>query len=133
MSPTSLSARSNSLGLTPAALTERAGASMDMGTPRQLIGDGEWHLYEWNLDDNAQWDAVTSIGGNGTLEDGQHTVDSIYIFTNTDGTTGQARDPLFSDFVAKSDSGSIAALVPEPGALSLIGLAGLGLLRRRQK
>jgi hypothetical protein len=108
-------------------------AGMDMGVNKPIIADGEWHLYEWDLDNNDDWAAVTGIGGNGTIEDGQHSIDSIYIFTNQTGTANQVRDPLFLDFVAKSDSGSIAALVPEPGAISLIGLAGIGLLRRRQK
>jgi hypothetical protein len=112
---------------------DAAAASMDMGHPLPVIADGEYHLYEWNLDDNAVWDAVTSIGGDGTLQEGQHTIDSVYIFTNTTGTAGQTRDPAFLDFVAKSDSGSIAALVPEPGMLSLMAIAGMGLLRRRRR
>ncbi len=112
-----------------------AAASMDMGTPKALIGDDQWHLYEWNLDDNAQWDPVTSIGGDGTIQDEQHTVDSIYIFANQTGTTDQARPPLYLDFVAKSDSGSIAALVPEPATATLLGLvaaAGLAFRPRRR-
>ena len=121
------------IGLNLDGGTANAGADMDMGVARSIIADGEWHLYEWNLDNDDDWVAVPSIGGDGTIQAGQHTVDSIYIFTNQAGTAGQVRDPLFIDFVAKSDSGSIAALVPEPGAISLVGLAGLGLLRRRQK
>jgi hypothetical protein len=88
-----------------------AGAGMDMGAAKPLINDGLWHLYEWNLDDDAQWVAVPSIGGGGGLQHGQHTVDSIYIFANQTGTNGQVRDPLYIDFVAKSDSGSIAGLL----------------------
>ena len=108
------------------------GPGMDMGTNKPIIADGEWHLYEWNLDDDNDWAAVTSIGGDGTIQDGQHSIDSIYIFSNTTGTNGQARDPVFIDFVAKSDSGSIAALVPEPGMLSLLAVGAMGLLRRRR-
>jgi hypothetical protein len=110
-----------------------AAASMDMGNARPVIADGQWHLYEWNLDDDNDWAAVTGIGGDGTIQNEQHTIDSIYIFTNTAGTAGQVRDPAYLDFVAKSDSGTVAALVPEPGALSLIGLGALGLIGRRSR
>jgi hypothetical protein len=109
---------------------DAAAASMDMGHPISVIGDGQWHLYEWNLDDDTQWDAVTSIGGDGTIQEGQHTIDSIYFFTNATGTNGQAQPDAFLDFVAKSDSGSIAALVPEPAALGVLALGGLALFRR---
>jgi hypothetical protein len=116
--------------------SDGAGASMDMGHPKTVIGDGAWHLYEWSLDDDAQWDIVTSIGGDGTIQNEQHTIDSIYIFTNATGTNGQAQPDAFLDFVAKSDTGTIAALVPavpEPGMLSLAAIGALGLMGRRRK
>jgi hypothetical protein len=110
-----------------------AAASMDMGHPISVIGDGKWHLYEWNLDDDAQWDVVTGIAGDGTIQNEQHTVDSVYIFTNATGTADQAQPDAFLDFVAKSDSGSVAALVPEPGMLSLATIGAIGLMTRRRK
>ena len=110
-----------------------AGASMDMGTPKPMNSSGEWTLYEWNLDDNTQWDPVTSIGGNGTIEDGQHSIDSIYIFTNQTGTNGQAREPLYIDFVALNEAGSIANLIPEPASMGLIALAAAGMMRGRRR
>jgi MYXO-CTERM domain-containing protein len=107
-------------------------AGMDMGVAKAIIADGEWHLYEWNLDDDNDWVVVPSIGGDGTIQAGQHSVDSIYIFTNQTGTANQVRDPLFIDFVAKSDSGSIAALVPEPSMLGVLGLFAIAGMRRRR-
>jgi hypothetical protein len=106
-------------------------AGMDMGVAKAIIADNQWHLYEWNLDDNDAWVAATGLGGDGTIQDGQHSIDSIYIFTNSVGTAGQFREPLYIDFVAKSDSGSIAALVPpvvpEPATLALAGMGLIGL------
>jgi hypothetical protein len=103
-------------------------AGMDMGNAQAIIADGQWHLYEWDLDDNDDWAAVTGIGGDGTIQDGQHSIDSLYIFTNTTGAVDQAREPLYLDFVAKSDSGSIAGmLVPEPATLALAGMGLIGL------
>jgi len=104
---------------------------MDMGVNKPIIADGQWHLYEWNLDDDAQWFPVTSIGGDGTIQNGQHSIDSIYLFTNQTGTSGQARPPIFLDFVAKSDIGSIGllpAVVPEASSFLAVGLAGLSAL-----
>jgi hypothetical protein len=107
-------------------------AGMDGGVPKTLIANGEWQLFEWNLDDDDDWVPVASIGGDGTIQAGQHSIDSIYIFTNQTAATGggATRDPLYIDFVAKSDSGSIAPLVPEPAFLALAALGGLSLMAR---
>lgn len=105
------------------------GADMDGSSSVPLIGDGQWHLYEWDLD-AAVWGSVPSIGGGhgGFLLNGSHTIDSIY-FRDLDGTPGPTAD-IYIDFVAKSDSGSIAAMIPEPSAFSA-GLLGGGLLLGR--
>ena len=106
-----------------------AAAGMDMGNAKAIVADDQWHLYEWNLDDDNDWAAVTGIGGDGTIQNGQHSIDSLYIFTNTTGAVDQARPPLYIDFVAKSDSGSIAGmLIPEPATLALAGVGLIGLI-----
>lgn len=111
------------------------GASNNGGIEKTVNADGDWHVYEWNLDDNSGgangWGTITSIvTGVATVADGSHTVDSV-IFRNASGQTG----PIFMDFVAKSDTGSIAALVPvpEPGMLSLACVGAIGLFGRRRK
>jgi hypothetical protein len=109
------------------------GPSNNGSIERAITADGAWHLYEWNLDDNAGdangWGTVTGVvTGVATVSDGSHTIDSV-IFRSTSSQSGT----ILMDFVAKSDSGSIAALVPEPGMLSLAGLTMLGLARRRRR
>lgn len=130
-------ARTSDTGLTGSTLSinldlpGNTGADMMGGVPKPLVVDGEWHLYEWDLDSAADWGAVGGIGGGNQNLNGTHTIDSLYI-QNITGTAGNVQTIDF-DFIAKSSSGSIAALVPEPGTAGLIGLAGLGLLARRRR
>jgi hypothetical protein len=98
------------------------------GVPRNVVADGQWHLFEWDLDLAADWGAVASIGGNATFEQGVQTIDSI-MFRNS---AAPASSTIAMDFVAKSDSGSIAALVPEPSGLAMMLIAG-GMLSRRRR
>ena len=105
-------------------------------TSLSIISDGEWHLYEWDLD-ASDWGSVPGIvtQTTGPLPDLTYTVDSIY-FRDLDGSAGPTAT-IYLDFVAKSDSGSIAALVPEPSTYALGLLGGLSvavmLMRHRRK
>lgn len=105
-------------------------ADMDGSASVPIIGDGQWHLYEWDLDAASGWGAVPGIGGGhaGAVLNGSHTIDSVY-FRDLDGTPGPTA-VIYFDFLAKSDAGSIAALVPvpEPGAFSLVAMGFAALL-----
>jgi len=113
---------------------EGAPSGNDNGSvPKTIIADNEWHLYEWNLDDNSGgangWGAVAGIvAGSPTVADISHTIDSVLI--RSTALNGNAT--VFMDFVAKSDSGSVATLIPEPATLSLLALSALPLLARRR-
>jgi hypothetical protein len=102
------------------------------GVPLNIVNDGLWHLYEWNLDDASKWRVVSGIGGNAALENGAASIDSVIL-----RSTGFASNSTFyMDFVAKSDSGSIASLVtavPEPGSMLTFALAGAATLVYRRK
>lgn len=92
------------------------GASNNGGIRQQLIPDGQWHLYEWNLDDtdgalttNGWGDVTSIIAGSTIVADGSHTIDSI-LFRNLNPPTPLAEktNVIFLDLVMKTDSGSIA-------------------------
>lgn len=101
------------------------GADMDGSTSIEVIADGEWHLYEWNLDSTTDWGAIPGIGGGhgGSLLNGSHTIDSIYL-RDLDGSPGPTA-VIFFDFVALNPNGSVADLLLEPClATSGVGITG---------
>ena len=110
------------------------GADSDAGAPRTIIADGEWHLYEWSLDDAADWVPWAPSGGdgklgtNGNMTTGFITVDSIMFHG------GNVSVELLLDSVMRNANGSLSVMsVPEPaGIASLALLGGLGLLGRRR-
>ncbi|MEM8784068.1 MAG: family 10 glycosylhydrolase [Planctomycetota bacterium] len=57
---------------------------IERGLERDVIADGNWHLYEWNLDDNTQWDGWVS--GDGDINGATVTLDSIQFFGAGDAT-----------------------------------------------
>jgi len=91
------------------------GINNNGGLPKDVIDDGQWHIYEWNLDDDTGgpdgWGPVAGIiAGTSTVEEGNHTIDSI-IFRNSNVP---ATSTFNLDFVALNRNGSIADIVPEP-------------------
>lgn len=107
---------------------------MDSGIARNAVMDGQWHVVEWDLDNPADWVATPGLGGNGVVEDGlSRTIDSIYFrYPSSVGWTGYTgTQTLFIDWVAKSDAGSIAPLIPEPGSLAALFVT-LAALRRAE-
>jgi hypothetical protein len=111
--------------------SDGAAASMDGATPKPINADGAWHLVEWNLDSASDWGVVAGIGGGGHgVLTGSHTIDSIYMQLNNAASASTFGIEL--DFVAKSDSGSIALLIPEPTMVGMFLLAPALMLRRRR-
>lgn len=75
----------------------------DRGISQDVIADGNWHLYEWNLEDNSQWEAW--VTGNGTIDGPTLTLDSIQF-------SGAGNALLYLDSVAHNPLGSLEAGMP---------------------
>jgi hypothetical protein len=114
-------------GLTASiGLDENLTAVIESGVPRDVIADGEWHLYEWDLADAAQWDSFAN--GDGALDGPVATVDSVLISSRTDQDA-----QVWIDTLAYNPAGSLTSLVPEPSAVTLLGFTALLVTRRRRQ
>src|SRR5687768_590541 len=108
------------------------------GVLKTIIKDGQWHVYQWNMDDPADFpntfdQAGTGVYGNaavGGLGDttltGTQSFDSIAILSNT-----QADATIRIDQIGFDNAGPLEP-IPEPTSLALFGLAGFALLRRHR-
>ncbi len=94
------------------------GASHERAEMLDVIADGDWHLYQWNLDDPDDWFSFAS--GNGQIDASTFTVDSIYLTSalNLDFT-------VFFDLLVHDPSGNLAFLAPEPGDVNLDGVVDI--------
>jgi len=102
---------------------------LERGTRLPIIADGQWHLYQWNLDDETQWDAFAGTGANGVIDSTTTvTIDALYMDAVL--TAGDQDAVFFIDNVSHNATGEI----PEPAALGLLALAApLALARRRRQ
>jgi hypothetical protein len=57
----------------------------------ELIADGQWHRYAWDLDDDSQWEGW--FNGDGVIDTVDFTIDSIQLFG------GNANATVFIDDV----------------------------------
>lgn len=102
------------------ALDDTNNVTADRSTRQTLIADGQWHLYEWNLEDDDQWEPW--FNGNGAIDTPDFTFDSFQFF----GPVGDAT--IYIDDIMHCSGGS---LLPEPTTTALMGLViGCTLLRR---
>ena len=105
------------------------GAANNGSIPKTIASDGEWHIYEWNLDDHSGgadgWGAVAGIAaGDADFEDGSYTIDSV-LFRNT---ATPASSTIFMDIVARNTDGTLSSVfvaVPEASSVAAMGLVGL--------
>jgi MYXO-CTERM domain-containing protein len=104
------------------------------GALKTIIKDGQWHLYEWNMDDPNDFPNTFNLTGTGvygtggalgdTTLSGTQSFDSIAILSNTD-----ADATIRIDQIGFNNEGTLA--IPEPAGLTLLGLGALFCRRRR--
>ncbi len=86
-------------GITVSLAVDDTGSSVDRGVGQEVVADGRWHLYEWDLNDETQWVGWTS-GANGIIDGLTVTIDSIQF-------SGVGNVSLFLDGVAHNADGSL--------------------------
>ncbi|MEQ8835221.1 MAG: PEP-CTERM sorting domain-containing protein, partial [Lacipirellulaceae bacterium] len=74
----------------------------DRGFLQPVQADGEWHLYQWNLEDDRQWEGW--VTGNGSITGSTVTIDSIQFFGAGDAT-------IYLDTISHNPDGYLAGLV----------------------
>ena len=97
-------------GITVSLAVDDIGSSVDRGVGLEVVADGRWHLYEWDLNDESQWEGWTS-GANGIIDGLTVTIDSIQF-------SGAGNVSLYLDSVAHNPDGS---LLSAPGDFNYDG------------
>lgn len=97
----------------------------DRGIRQAVTADGDWHKYEWFLEEEDQWEAWIGAG-NGIIDGPQFSLDSIQFFGSADSTV--YLDSVFWDPSAVF----VPQIIPEPGTLMLLVPMTLAAVRRRR-
>jgi hypothetical protein len=101
---------------------------LEVSDALQVIADGKWHLYEWNLADAGQWENLS--GGNGVIGGPNAYIDSLFFYSGA-STAGETFT-MFLDTVAYNPHRSLASLAAmgESGDFDLDGrVNGLDLAK----
>ena len=89
------------------AIDNTDNVTADRGVRKAMINDGLWHLYEWDLQDNAQWEGW--LNGDGLIDTMDFTIDSIQIFgPDADAT-------IYIDVIEHYSDESLMSLYSVPG------------------
>lgn len=104
---------------------------LERGNFFQVINDGQWHLYEWDLSNSTMWNNFS--GGNGAIGGPNAFIDALY-FSSAPATSGGSNwaGTVWLDTVAYNPHGDLSSLVPEPGTAAIVLLGFAGFLRRKQ-
>ena len=86
--------------------------ALEVGFWQEVVADGAWHLYQWNLEDANHWDAFAG-NADGAISAGIVSIDSIFFRGNGDAE-------IFLDTVSHNPDGPLAA-APLPGDFNADG------------
>jgi len=76
--------------------------SADRGIAQSVVADGQWHLYQWNLEDDSQWEGW--VTGDGFITGETVTLDSIFLEGTGDAT-------IYLDSIAHNPAGNLLPLL----------------------
>jgi hypothetical protein len=119
--------RTTTPGLITAPGVDDAGG-LELGAFKTIIADGAWHLYQFNLDDDTQWDFFAGTANGAIDSTTTVSLDSIFVQGATSGTVD-----LYLDTVAYNKTGDLTSVIPEPGSIGLLSLGALSVLMRRRR
>jgi hypothetical protein len=106
------------------------GPALELGSWRNITADGEWHLYQWRLQDVADWEPFAGTAPNGSIEAAAVTIDSVFLRGGAGFPTGTDFNAVFFiDDVSWNPTGTI----PEPSGTVLLALCGLMACNRRKR
>ena len=103
------------VSLSPIVVDDYVHNDLVQGTSQTLTADGQWHLYQWNLNDATQWVSFAN-DADGAVTSAGVTLDGLY-FTSSIPENAT----IYFDDLAWTESGAIA--VPEPAAALLLACA----------
>ena len=81
-------------------------SSADRGFLQEIVADDQWHLYQWNLEDDRQWEGW--INGDGDIVGPTVTIDSIFFYGDGDAT-------IYLDNVSHNPTEFLASIALTPG------------------
>ncbi|MES2705717.1 MAG: PEP-CTERM sorting domain-containing protein [Verrucomicrobiota bacterium] len=107
-----------------------SGNAHEIAVFQPVIGDGMWHLYQYELSNANSWENFAPGTNNpgGEINNATVTIDSL-AFRGKAGVLTDT-ETFHIDNVTYSTDGPIP--VPEPSALAFAGLGALALARRKQ-
>jgi serine/threonine-protein kinase len=95
------------------ALDNTADVTADRGIKQPLLADGQWHHYQWNLEDSSFW--TRWLNGDGVIDTEDFTIDSIQLWgPNADAV-------VYLDDITHDVKGPIAP--PDAGVTAAAGVS----------
>jgi hypothetical protein len=113
-----------------AAISIDDGAALELSEFQPIAADGLWHLYQWQLQDAADWNPFAGTGPNGQIDSASVTIDSVFFRAGAGFPIGSDFDAVFYiDDISWNPTGQI----PEPSSALLLALGGLLICRRHRR